>query len=170
MVLRNTTNSNVLLAVYRLSVTMSVFNWQWQKGCWCWLCSNNSLQFLKENLYHWNWITTKWVWRNGQSSLNLRFYLSRLKCLVNIIPYWATCLAFPLFLFTVKKVIILVCNGQSTTDTCNEFIRQIDELDKTFVAIVNNGKLAVDPDVLYKVFFRWHVLRQRYSLSLKNRM
>ena len=27
----------------------------------------------------------------------------------------------------------------------------MDELDKTFVAIVNNGKLAVDPDVLYKV-------------------
>ena len=30
-------------------------------------------------------------------------------------------------------------------------MRQMDELDKTFVAIVNNGKLAVDPDVLYKV-------------------
>ena len=45
----------------------------------------------------------------------------------------------------------MVCKGQSTTDTCNEFIRQIDELDKTFVAIVNNGKLAVDLDVLYNV-------------------
>nr|XP_058942211.1 uncharacterized protein LOC131770508 [Pocillopora verrucosa] len=47
----------------------------------------------------------------------------------------------------VEKVIILVCNGQSTTNTYNEFIGQINKLEKTFVAQVNNGKLAMDPDI-----------------------
>ena len=42
----------------------------------------------------------------------------------------------------------MVCNGQSTTNTYNEFIGQINELEKTFVATVNNGKLAMDPDIL----------------------
>ena len=42
----------------------------------------------------------------------------------------------------------MVCNGQSTTNTCNEFIGQINKLEKTFVATVNNGKLAMDPDIL----------------------
>ena len=46
----------------------------------------------------------------------------------------------------------MVCSGQSTTDTYNEFIGQIDKLEKTFVAEVNNGKLTVDPNVLYYVF------------------
>ena len=48
----------------------------------------------------------------------------------------------------------MVCNGQSTTveDTCNEFIGQISRLEKTFVAKVNNGKLALDLDVFYQVF------------------
>ncbi|CAH3119290.1 unnamed protein product, partial [Pocillopora meandrina] len=50
-----------------------------------------------------------------------------------------------------EKVIILVCNGQSTTDTYNEFIGQIDKLEKTFVVRVNNGKLMVDPEILYYV-------------------
>ena len=45
----------------------------------------------------------------------------------------------------------MVCNGQSTTDTYNEFIGQIDKLEKTFVVEVNNGKLTVDPNVLYYV-------------------
>ena len=42
----------------------------------------------------------------------------------------------------------MVCNGQSTTNTYNEFIGQINKLEKTFVATVNNGKLAMDPDIL----------------------
>ena len=41
----------------------------------------------------------------------------------------------------------MVCNGQSTTDTHNEFIGQINKLEKTFVAQVNNGKLPMDPDI-----------------------
>ena len=41
----------------------------------------------------------------------------------------------------------MVCNGQSTTNTYNEFIEQIKKLEKTFVAQVNNGKLAMDPDI-----------------------
>ena len=41
----------------------------------------------------------------------------------------------------------MVCNGQSTTNTYNEFIEQINKLEKTFVAQVNNGKLAMDPDI-----------------------
>ena len=45
----------------------------------------------------------------------------------------------------------MVCSGQSTTDTYNEFIGQIDKLEKTFVVEVNNGKLTVDPNVLYYV-------------------
>ena len=45
----------------------------------------------------------------------------------------------------------MVCSGQSTTGTYNEFIGQIDKLEKTFVAEVNNGKLTVDPNVLYYV-------------------
>ena len=67
--------------------------------------------------------------------------------------YRATCLAFPCFLFTVEKVIILVCNGQSITDTYNEFIRQINKLEKTFVAQVNNGKLPMDPDIFCSQVF-----------------
>ena len=42
----------------------------------------------------------------------------------------------------------MVCNGQSTTNTYNEFIGQINKLEKTFVATVNNGKLAMNPDIL----------------------
>ena len=45
----------------------------------------------------------------------------------------------------------MVCNGQSTTDTYNEFIGQIDKLEKTFFVKVNNGKLTVDPEILYHV-------------------
>ena len=45
----------------------------------------------------------------------------------------------------------MVCNGQSTTDTYNEFIGQINKLEKTFVATVNNGKVAVDLDIWYNV-------------------
>ena len=41
----------------------------------------------------------------------------------------------------------MVCNGQSTTNTYNEFIGKINKLEKTFVAQVNNGKLAMDPDI-----------------------
>ena len=41
----------------------------------------------------------------------------------------------------------MVCNGQSTTNTYNEFIGQINKLEKTFVATLNNGKLAMDPDI-----------------------
>ena len=41
----------------------------------------------------------------------------------------------------------MVCNGQSTTNTYNEFIGQINKLEKTFVAQVNNGKLAMDLDI-----------------------
>ena len=41
----------------------------------------------------------------------------------------------------------MVCNGQSTTNTYNKFIGQINKLEKTFVAQVNNGKLAMDPDI-----------------------
>ena len=59
------------------------------------------------------------------------------------VPIWD----FFCFLFTVEKVIILVCNGQSTTNTYNEFIGKINKLEKTFVAQVNNGKLAMDPDI-----------------------
>lgn len=43
----------------------------------------------------------------------------------------------------------MVCNGQSTTDSCDEFIKQIDKLEKTFVAKVNKGKLAMDPEIFY---------------------
>ena len=77
-------------------------------------------------------------------------------------PYRVTCLAFSFFLFTVKKVIILVCNGQSTTNTCDEFIGQINKLEKTFVVKVNNGKLTVDPDILY------HVLSLQMPCSTPN--
>ena len=42
----------------------------------------------------------------------------------------------------------MVSNGQSTTNTYNEFIGQINKLEKTFVATLNNGKLAMDPDIL----------------------
>ena len=45
----------------------------------------------------------------------------------------------------------MVCNGQSTTNTYNEFIGQINKLEKTFVAQVNNGKLAMDPDFCSQV-------------------
>ena len=45
----------------------------------------------------------------------------------------------------------MVCNGQSTTNTYNEFIGQINKLEKTFVATVNNGKVAVDLDIWYNV-------------------
>ena len=45
----------------------------------------------------------------------------------------------------------MVCNGQSTTDTYNEFIGQIDKLEKTFFVKENNGKLTVDPEILYHV-------------------
>ena len=45
----------------------------------------------------------------------------------------------------------MVCNGQSTTNTYNEFIGQINKLEKTFVATVNNGIVAVDLDTLYNV-------------------
>ena len=45
----------------------------------------------------------------------------------------------------------MVCNGQSTTDTYNEFIGQINKLEKTFVATINNGKVAVDLDIWYNV-------------------
>ena len=45
----------------------------------------------------------------------------------------------------------MVCNGQSTTNTYNEFIGQINKLEKTFVVTVNNGKVAVDLDIWYNV-------------------
>ena len=45
----------------------------------------------------------------------------------------------------------MVCNGQSTTNTYNEFIGQINKLEKTFVATINNGKVAVDLDIWYNV-------------------
>ena len=45
----------------------------------------------------------------------------------------------------------MVCNGKSTTNTYNEFIGQINKLEKTFVATVNNGKVAVDLDIWYNV-------------------
>ena len=45
----------------------------------------------------------------------------------------------------------MVCNGQSTTDTYNEFIGQIDKLEKTFFVKENNGKLTVEPEILYHV-------------------
>ena len=45
----------------------------------------------------------------------------------------------------------MVCNRQSTTDTYNEFIRQINKLEKTFVAKVDNGKLAMDPSQVFNL-------------------
>ena len=45
----------------------------------------------------------------------------------------------------------MVCNGQSTTDTYNAFIGQINKIEKTFVATVNNGIVAVDLDTLNNV-------------------
>ena len=45
----------------------------------------------------------------------------------------------------------MVCNGQSTTNTYNEFIGKINKLEKTFVVTVNNGKVAVDLDIWYNV-------------------
>lgn len=47
----------------------------------------------------------------------------------------------------------MVCNVPSTSanGTYNQFIQRVNEIEKTFVVEVNNGKLALDPEVLYQV-------------------